>query len=473
MARYALVIGVTKYKSPLGNLSKTEYGAKAIADVLNQYGDFNQVQLLTGDVIAETLEHTLHDLLTNSSDRHEIFICYIGHAVSVRGSFGKKHGYLALSDTIIKTHNTDNTGIEITGIENAIALDDLNALIRESNLSNLLFLLDGCHRDLLLETSYGFLQAELISHIFGDTFGKLKQNYFLFTTYRKFGEVYTNNNESCSTVKAAVLKSLASDRRDDRGVVDARAMFDYVAAELQGTGQEAVIYGHGKPLRIVDYGVAETEMEDICPYMGLNPFDENSAQWFFGRDRTFRRLMQKINESSSPNPFLLLIGASGCGKSSLVKAKLIPEMRQRGYQILQMQLWTSPVQNLKLILNLVKERTLLVIDRFEDLFTLSEQGCSNKIEHLQFIEILLAICERPQADIIIVATMRADFLAECNYPSFDKIINEQMVWLPNLEDWELKSAIAKPAETQGYRLDEGLIEAILQDIPSERKLIGI
>jgi len=468
MARYALVIGVTKYKSPLISLNKTEYGAKAIADLLNQYGDFEQIQLLTGDVTSERLEHTLEQLLMNSSDRPEILIYYIGHAVSVSGSFGKKHGYLALSDTTIKTHDT-----EIIGIENAIALDDLNALIRESNLSNLLFLLDGCHRDLLLEASHGFLQAALISQIFGDTFGKLKQNYFLFTTYRKFGEIYTNNNESCSTVKAAVLKSLASDRGDDRGVVDARAMFDYVAAELQGTGQEAVIYGHGKPLRIVDYGVAETEVEDICPYMGLNPFDESSAQWFFGRDRTFRRLMQKINESSSPNPFVLLIGASGCGKSSLVKAKLIPEMRQRGYQILQMQPWTSPVQNLKLILNLVKERTLLVIDRFEDLFTLSDHGCSNKLERLQFIEILQSICERPQADIIIVATMRADFLAACNYPSFDKIINEQMVWLPNLEDWELKDAISKPAEIQGYRLDEGLIEAILQDIPSERYHLGL
>jgi hypothetical protein len=58
MARYALVIGVAKYKSPLGNLSKTEYGAKAIADVLNQYGDFAQVHLLTGDVTTEALEPT-------------------------------------------------------------------------------------------------------------------------------------------------------------------------------------------------------------------------------------------------------------------------------------------------------------------------------------------------------------------------------------------------------------------------------
>jgi WD40 repeat protein len=456
MARYALVIGVAKYKSPLGNLSKTEYGAKAIADVLNQYGNFAQVHLLTGDVTTETLEDTLHELLTNSSDRHEIFICYIGHAVSVRGSFGKKHCYLALSDTLIKTHNT-----EITGIENAIALDDLNALIRESNLSSLLFLLDACHRDLLLEASQGFLQAELICQMFGETFGKLKQNYFLLTTYRKFEEFYTNNNESCSTVKAAVLQSLSRDRADDRGGVDARAIFIHVAAELQGTGQEAIIYGNGKPLRIVDYG--ETEVEDICPYMGLNPFDENSAQWFFGRDRTFMRLMQKIDQSSTHNQFLFLIGASGSGKSSLVKAKLIPEMERRGYEILQMQPWTSPIQNLKGILSLVKEKTLLVIDRFEELFTL----CEHESERNQFIEILLEISENPDSDIIIIATMRSDFLAECNDPNLEKIINEQMVWLPDLTRLELKEEIAKPAEMQGYQLDEGLLEAILGDIPSQ------
>ncbi|MEI6329926.1 MAG: caspase family protein [Pseudanabaena sp. ELA645] len=467
MARYALVIGVAKYKSPLGNLSKTEYGAKAIADVLNQYGNFAQVHLLTGDVTTETLEDTLHELLTNSSDHHkifnEIFIFYVGHAVSVRGSFGKKHGYLALSDTLIKTHNTDNTGIEITGIENAIALDDLNALIRESNLSSLLFLLDACHRDLLLEASQGFLQAELICQIFGETFGKLKQNYFLLTTYRKFEDFYTNNNQSCSTVKAAVLQSLSSDRADNRGVVDVRAMFTYVAAELQGMGQEVVLYGNGKPLRIVDYGGAETEVEDICPYMGLNPFDKNSAQWFFGRDRTFSRLMQKINQSSTHNQFLFLIGASGSGKSSLVKAKLIPEMHRRGYEILQMLPWTSPIQNLKGILSLVKEKTLLVIDRFEELFTL----CEHESERNQFIERLLEISENPDSDIIIIATMRTDFLAECNYPNLDKIINEQMVWLPDLTSLELKAVIAKPAEIQGYQLGEGLLEAISGDIPSQ------
>jgi WD40 repeat protein len=462
MARYALVIGVAKYKSPLGNLSKTEYGAKAIADVLNQYGDFVQVHLLTGDVTTEALEHSLHELLTNSSDRHEIFneifICYIGHAVSVRGSFGKKHGYLALSDTILKTHNA-----EITGIENAIALDDLNALIRESNLSNLLFLLDGSHRDLLLEASQGFLEAELICQIFGETFGKLKQNYFLLTTYRKFEEFYTNNNESCSTVKAAVLQSLSSDRTDARGVVDTRAMFTYVAAQLDGTGQEAVLYGHGKALGIVNYGISETEIEDICPYMGLNSFEENSAQCFFGRDRAFMRLMQKIEQSSTCHQFLFLIGTSGSGKSSLVKAKLIPEMHRRGYEILQIQPWTSPVQNLTAILDRIKSPTLLVIDRFEELFTL----CNHESERNQFIEILLEISENPDSDIIIIATMRSDFLAECNYPNLEKVINEQMVWLSDVTSLELKEAIAKPAEIQGYRLDEDLIEAILGDISSQ------
>lgn len=460
MARSALVIGVAKYKSPLISLSKTECGAKLIAELLNQHGDFDHVQLLTGDVTSEKLEYMLHQLLTNSSDRPEILIYYIGQAVVVRGNFGKKRGYLALSDTILKTQNT-----EITGIENAIALDDLNALIRESNLSNLLFLLDGCHRDLLLEASQGFLQEELIRETFAETFGKLKQNYFLVTTYRKFEEVYTNNNESCSTVKAAVLQSLARDRADVRGVVDVRAMFAYVAAQLEGTGQEAVIYGHGKTLKIVDYG--ETEVEDICPYMGLNPFDENSAQYFLGRDRTFMRLMQKIDQSSngnsSGNQFLFLSGASGSGKSSLVKAKLIPEMKQRGYEILQIQPWTSPVENLQAILDRVKSPTLLVIDRFEELFVI----CNHESDQHQFIEILVEISERSNSNLVILAIMRSEFLAECNYPNLDKIINEQMVWLPDLADWELKAAIAKPAERQGYQLGEGLLEMILDDIRSQ------
>ena len=59
MARYGLVVGVAKYKSPLGSLSKPEGDAKAVYDLLKQHGDFEDIQVLTGEVTAKQLEDAL------------------------------------------------------------------------------------------------------------------------------------------------------------------------------------------------------------------------------------------------------------------------------------------------------------------------------------------------------------------------------------------------------------------------------
>lgn len=319
MARYGLVVGVAKYKSALGNLSKTENDAKAVNDLLKQHGDFEDIQVLTGEVTAKQLEDALGRLLMKRADRNEALIYFSGHAVVVKGNFGKKRGYLALSNTGLKT-----SGGEITGIENCIALDDLSGLIGESKLSNLVVLLDCCHSETLLEESQRFLQRAIVSQAFAE----LKQDYFLVSACRKFEEAYSMTSESYSIFTGAMLRGLAKDRASERGVVDASTMFGYVAEQLRGTGQEAVSFGYGRALRIVDYRavVDEKILEDVCPYVGLEAFDRETAKYFKGRDRFIRLLLQKLNESN----FVPVIGASGSGKSSLVRAGLIPALEEQG-----------------------------------------------------------------------------------------------------------------------------------------------
>ncbi|WP_434684397.1 caspase family protein [Pseudanabaena minima] len=219
MARYGLVVGVAKYKSPLGNLSKTEIDAKAVHDLLKQHGDFEDIQVLTGEVTAKQLEDALGRLLLERADRNEVLIYFSGHAVVVKGNFGKKRGYLALSNTALKTSSG-----EITGIENGIALDDLSGLIGEAKLSNLVVLLDCCHSETLLEESQGFLQRAIVSQAFAE----LKQDYFLVSACRKFEEAYAMKSESYSIFTGALLRGLARDRANERGIVYAGTMFDYV-----------------------------------------------------------------------------------------------------------------------------------------------------------------------------------------------------------------------------------------------------
>ncbi len=487
MARYGLVVGVAKYKSPLGSLSKPEGDAKAVYDLLKQHGDFEDIQVLTGEVTAKQLEDALGRLLTERADRNEAMIYYTGHAVVVKGSFSKKRGYFALSNTTLKVSNGD-----ITGIENGIALDDLSGLIGETSLSNLVVLLDCCHSETFLEESQGFLRRAILDQ----SFSNFKKDYFLVSACRKFEEAYAMKSESYSIFTGAMLRGLARERANDRGVVDTSTMFGYVAEQLRGTGQEAVNFGYGRALRIVDYRkvVEEKEVDETCPYVGLKAFDESTAKWFFGRDDAWRRLQQKLSLSSSESYFAFVVGVSGSGKSSLVRAKLIPELKQQGYHVYVIKPRTSPLQQLKTALiadlndadaiadiedlidsgdliaavaQLPNKPVLLVIDQFEEVFTL----CRQKSEQSNFLKMLARVADRNPSnlvtDLVVVATMRSDFMGECNDPSLSKIINEHLVWLSAMTENEFKEAIAKPAQLQGYEFGEGLLEAILADIEAE------
>ena len=270
MARYGLVVGVAKYKSPLGNLSKTEGDAKAVNDLLKQHGDFEDIQVLTGEVTAKQLEEALGRLLLERADRNEALIYFSGHAVVVKGNFGKKRGYFALSNTGLKTSSG-----EITGIENGIALDDLSGLIGEAKLSNLVVLLDCCHSETLLEESQGFLQRAIVTQAFAE----LKQDYFLVSACRKFEEAYAMKSESYSIFTGAMLRGLARERANDRGVVDTSTMFGYVAEQLRGTGQEAVSFGYGRALRIVDYRLPINPLDPDPPINPIKKINKNITPW--------------------------------------------------------------------------------------------------------------------------------------------------------------------------------------------------
>ena len=494
MARYGLVVGVVKYKSPLGNLSKTESDTKAVHDLLKQYGDFKDIQVLTGEVTARQLEDALGRLLIERADRNESLIYFSGHAVVVKGNFGKKRGYFALSNTVLKTSNG-----EITGIENGIALDDLSGLIGEAQLSNLVVLLDCCHSETLLEESQGFLQRAVVTQAFAD----FKKDYFLVSACRKFEEAYAMRSQAHSIFSGAILQGLHKDKANDRGVVNASTMYGNVCSQLIGTGQEAVDLGFGGgSIRMVDYRtvVPEKIAEDVCPYVGLEAFTKETARFFKGRDRFVRLLLQKIAESS----FVPVIGASGSGKSSLVRAGLISELEAQGWLILPPikpgDFSDNPVMGISSVLAQLCQRAdtkreiskqiasgnlesaiaclteqkkiLLVVDQFEEVFTVCP--AEKESERQKFIDLLVGITQYPNSRLRVVTTMRADFFENClGYRGLGEVIQEhQVLLLPMIEE-ELQEAIAAPAEVGQYELGEGLLPAILRDVRDEKNVLPL
>jgi WD40 repeat protein len=483
MARYGLVIGVEQYRPPLGKLSKTRNDAETVADLLETHGNFT-IQKLVGEVTGQQLKNALRQLLIERADRQEAFIYYTGHAVVWEG-----RGYFALSDTILEA----SVG-QITVVKNGIPLTYLRDLIGEAELSSLVVILDCCHSEIFLEKSRGFLQPAAIGQEFPDP----RTNYFLVSACRKFEEAYALHNEDHSIFTGALLRALSRDRANNDKVIDANTMFGSIENDLRGKGQEARHLGYGGGIIILDYRqVSNPPIEDDCPYVGLKTFDKTTSKWFFGRDRLSSELMHKINEYS----FAFVVGASGIGKSSLVKAKLIPEMEQLGYRILLMKPSTNPIQNLKAVFTselgetnidvaeieenieqsglrkaisilLISEpriKILLVIDQFEEIFTI----CRHKSDRDQFITMLADVIREPPKNLVVAITMRADFMSEFTNSDLGSMINDQIICVSGIKGDELKEVIIQPSRVQGYAFSDGLLETILIDVENEQNCLPL
>jgi energy-coupling factor transporter ATP-binding protein EcfA2 len=216
----------------------------------------------------------------------------------------------------------------------------------------------------------------------------------------------------------------------------------------------------------------------ICPYPGMIPFNEKDERHFFGRDEEIEELRGRLHAQH----FLTVIGPSGSGKSSLVFAGLIPNLKKSGlfgtgqWCIRSLRPGSNPLANIQTALegdfaNLEvsiqqllstqpdAQRLLLVIDQFEELFT--QAGTETR----QFQEALLQLIEI--SNVYLILTVRADF-----YPDlmgsllWNKIRSHRYEVLP-LDDKGLRQAIVRPAESEEVYIDSALVERLLVDSRGE------
>lgn len=229
------------------------------------------------------------------------------------------------------------------------------------------------------------------------------------------------------------------------------------------------------------------------PYMGLQYFDEADAEWFFGRKAVTDRLIQSV----CSHRFLAVVGASGSGKSSVVRAGLIPAMKVRSEPCWQVRVITPtshPLDSLALSLsnsadpitaasaliddlqanprslylycqknfsNLKEIRPLLVIDQFEELFTL----CRAEPERLAFVNNLLYAVGIPDGALTVVITLRADFYEHlAQYVGLRELVSSHQVYIGVMNANELRQAIEEPAKRGGWELSPGLVDLILGDL---------
>ena len=469
MARYALVIGIDTNLAPLKPLSKTRGDAEAIANLFDQYGNFVEVKRLIGTVTQKQLEGALQTLLLDQAERHEVVIYYTGHGFPLVESFGKKRVYLAPSDCRVRVVDG-----QITHQDLGIPLEGLNELIRGTNLSSLVVLLECCHSGSLLK-----------SRLIGETMTALvKTDYFLLTACREFEQAFALPSQSHSIFTTALLAGLK--KKDDRGQVTTGTLLDSITGQLQNSGQEPFYLGGGRSLTLVTYQTAApvpVSINETNPYQGLLAFTAATARFFFGRDQVVQDLVAALSRSS----FVPLIGASGSGKSSVVRAGLIPRLQELGWRVLEpIKPGADPVSKLKgafdevferrrhpeiyqlieaeglqgIVDRLPNQKHLLVIDQFEEVFTL----LSDRDKQRQFIEKLMGLSDR----LSIVTTMRSDFVeAWQGHSDLVEMLQDHTVWMPPLEGEELKEAIVRPAEVQGYGFESELEALISEDVAKE------
>jgi WD40 repeat protein len=245
----------------------------------------------------------------------------------------------------------------------------------------------------------------------------------------------------------------------------AQSLLDYWASALE----RASLPAPEASLAEFDPLLAPEIPDEDCPYLGLDAFDEANAAVFFGRRRVVAELVERLRDQR----LLAVVGPSGSGKSSLVRAGLLPALRaggvpgSAGWQILPpMVPGPDPGAALDRALNAAGRSgapLLLLIDQFEETFTL----CTDEARRGDFLARVVALATGAGASRVVL-TMRSDFepfiaRAEALQPLYEA----GKLALPPLTAGELREAIERPAEQVGLKFEPGLIDALLGDILGE------
>lgn len=246
------------------------------------------------------------------------------------------------------------------------------------------------------------------------------------------------------------------------------------------------------------------------PFPGLRPFETDEYRLFFGREGQSDALLARLQRTR----FLAVVGTSGSGKSSLIRAGLMPALRGgmmagtgSGWRIAVMRPGGDPIGNLAA--ELVKkdvlseagaglpeseaeavidatlrggslgivdvarqgrlgehEKLLIVVDQFEELFRFrAAQENTNADEAAAFVKLLLEAAQQRDLSIYVVLTMRSDFLGDCaQFQGLPEAINDGQYLIPRMTRDERRFAVTGPVGVTRGKISEPLVNRLLNDV---------
>jgi WD40 repeat protein/transcriptional regulator with XRE-family HTH domain len=215
-------------------------------------------------------------------------------------------------------------------------------------------------------------------------------------------------------------------------------------------------------------GTAREDDEDaVPPYRGLARFEPDDRALFFGRDR----LVEELQELVCEHRFAVVFGASGSGKSSLLRAGLIPRLREKILELgspAVLRILTPgprPASEYGHLLAPAQDEpeSWVVVDQFEEVFTL----CRDREERARFIDLLLA-ARKPDNRLRVLIAVRADFYARCaeHRDLADALRGAGLLVGPMTAD-ELREAVVKPAQAVGLLVERELTARLVEEVLDE------
>ena len=477
MSRDALIVGINRYQA-LPALKAPARDAEAIANSLQTHGEF-RVQRMPEviqagkpaighrtAVTSQALEAALIRLFKPKGKNipQTAVFYFSGHGIQREA--GIREGYLAASDT---DPSKGNFGVSLFW---------LRRLLQESPIRQRIVWLDCCH------------SGELLNFLEADPGARDGTDRLFMAASREYESAYESLDSPQSVFTKALVSGL-NPYKVEGGMVNNHAIMDWVSQQLKGEIQQPLFESSGSEIILTratgSFNFIPTKPTSIldklrqlsfafCPYQGLSPFDERHADYFFGREDLTQQLVDAVQTA----PFCAVVGASSSGKTSLLRAGMIHQLRQGKvipgsdrWQIKYLTPTDHPLKSLAAsfidpnaeglqraeelrraenflqdggrgLTQLVqaslgqtqttaaeasntKPRLVLVIDQVEALFTHCPDPQANA-DRRQFINCITGALQDPSLQLSIVMALRADCLDQLSaYPKLAEHVQRNTV----------------------------------------------
>jgi WD40 repeat protein/energy-coupling factor transporter ATP-binding protein EcfA2 len=256
-------------------------------------------------------------------------------------------------------------------------------------------------------------------------------------------------------------------------------------------------YDKGEPVRKLP-----VKKPAECPYLSLKYFEEKDSHLFYGRDEHVTELLSKLEL----NRFVAVLGSSGCGKSSLVRAGLLPELKSgmipsagHRWKVIEFKPGSSPMQELggaierglgiANAMEIIAEgplgiahavdsasleagtNVLIIADQFEEIFSyLREEqtagrGAEAREQAQALVRRLLDAAAEPDLRIYVLMVMRSDYLGDCTqFPDLPERMNASLYLVPRLRRDQLQRAIEAPV---GRNIEPAVVQRLLGEVGAD------